>query len=31
MNGGANRQFYRLQIQLAGAAPIGEDSLELML
>jgi hypothetical protein len=31
MDGGANRHLYRFQIQLAGAAPVGKDSLELKL
>jgi len=31
MHRGANRHLHRLQIHLAGAVPIGKDSLELML
>jgi hypothetical protein len=31
MNRGANRHLHGLQIQLACAAPIGKDSLQLML
>jgi len=31
MDRGANRHLHGLQIQLAGASPIGKDSLELLL
>jgi hypothetical protein len=31
MDRGANRHLHGLQIQLAGAVPIGKDSLKLML
>jgi hypothetical protein len=31
MDRGANRRLHGFQIQLAGAVPIGKDSLELML
>jgi hypothetical protein len=31
MDRGTNRHLHSLQIQVAGAVPIGKDSLELML
>jgi hypothetical protein len=31
MDRGTNRHLHSLQIQVTGAAPIGKDSLELML